>query len=82
MGYIYADGILRALAGVPRDQVTPVRLVDASNWGTSADAREQFDEKSLADLTLAIVAINGWNRLSIAFATVPGSYRRHEARSR
>ena len=40
------------------------------------DVREHFDEKSLADLTLAIVAINGWNRLSIAFATVPGSYRR------
>jgi AhpD family alkylhydroperoxidase len=40
------------------------------------DVREQFDERSLADLTLAIVAINGWNRLSIAFATVPGSYRR------
>jgi AhpD family alkylhydroperoxidase len=38
-------------------------------------AREQFDEKALADLTLAIVAINGWNRLSIAFATVPGAYR-------
>src|SRR5690349_12989717 len=38
------------------------------------DAREYFDEKSLVDLTLAIVAINGWNRLSIAFATVPGSY--------
>ena len=38
--------------------------------------RDHFDEKSLVDLTLAIVAINGWNRLSIAFATVPGSYRR------
>ena len=34
-----------------------------------------FDEKSLVDLTLAIVAINGWNRLAVAFATVPGSYR-------
>ena len=41
-----------------------------------ADVRDHFDEKSLVDLTLAIVAINGWNRLSIAFATVPGSYRR------
>ena len=39
------------------------------------DSRECFDEKSLVDLTLAIVAINGWNRLSIAFATVPGTYR-------
>jgi AhpD family alkylhydroperoxidase len=35
----------------------------------------QFDERELADLTLAIVAINGANRLNIAFRTVPGSYR-------
>jgi len=38
--------------------------------------RGQFGDKGLADLTLAIVAINGWNRLAIAFATPPGSYRR------
>ncbi len=37
--------------------------------------RAHFGEKELADLTLAIVAINGWNRLAIAFATVPGSYQ-------
>lgn len=36
---------------------------------------ERFDQKALADLTLAIVAINAWNRLAIAFATVPGTYR-------
>ena len=30
-------------------------------------ARRQFDEKALVDLTLAIVAINGWNRLSVSF---------------
>ena len=36
--------------------------------------REQFAEKELVDLTLAIVAINGWNRLAISFRTVPGSY--------
>jgi AhpD family alkylhydroperoxidase len=46
------------------------------------DVREQFDEKALVDLTLAIVAINGWNRLSVAFATVPGSYRPQETGSR
>ena len=37
-------------------------------------ASKHFTEKELADLTLAIVAINGWNRLSIAFRKVPGSY--------
>jgi AhpD family alkylhydroperoxidase len=38
-------------------------------------ARAQFKEKELVDLTLAIVAINGWNRLNIAFRTTPGSYQ-------
>jgi len=34
-----------------------------------------FSERSLADLTLAIVAINGWNRLSMAARLLPGSFR-------
>jgi AhpD family alkylhydroperoxidase len=38
-------------------------------------ARAQFSEQELANLTLAIVAINGANRLNIAFRTVPGSHR-------
>jgi AhpD family alkylhydroperoxidase len=38
-------------------------------------ARTQFNEQELANLTLAIVAINGANRINIAFRTVPGSYR-------
>jgi AhpD family alkylhydroperoxidase len=36
--------------------------------------REQFSEDELLHLTLAIVAINGWNRLNIAAQTVPGGY--------
>jgi AhpD family alkylhydroperoxidase len=40
-----------------------------------AVAREQFKEKELADLSLAIVAINGWNRFSIAFQPEVGGYR-------
>jgi len=36
--------------------------------------REQFPEDELLHLTLAIVAINGWNRLNIAARTVPGDY--------
>ena len=31
------------------------------------ETRRYFSEKELVDLTLALVAINGWNRLSIAF---------------
>ncbi len=34
-----------------------------------------FDEKSLVDLTLAIIAINGWNRLAIPFHSEVGSYQ-------
>ncbi len=39
------------------------------------EVRKQFSEKELVDLTLAIVAINGWNRLAISFRAVPGTYR-------
>ena len=37
--------------------------------------RAQFDEKELSDLTLAIAAINAWNRLSIGARTEPGTYQ-------
>jgi AhpD family alkylhydroperoxidase len=39
------------------------------------EVRPHFTEKELADLTLAIAAINAWNRLSIAARVVPGTYR-------
>ena len=35
--------------------------------------RGQFSEKELSDLTFSIMAINGWNRVGIAFKSVPGS---------
>ena len=38
-------------------------------------ARAEFGEEELVNLTLAVVAINGWNRLSIAFRATPGSYQ-------
>lgn len=34
-----------------------------------------FNDKELSDLTLAVTAINSWNRLSIAARTVPGTYQ-------
>lgn len=44
-------------------------------------ARSQFSEEELASLTLAVVTINGWNRISIAFRNLPGAYQpqRHQA---
>lgn len=44
-------------------------------------ARQQFSAKELVDLTLAVVAINGWNRLAVAFRTVPGSYQPRQLES-
>ena len=38
-------------------------------------AREEFSEKDLAQLTLSIIAINGWNRLNVAFRTPAGNYK-------
>jgi AhpD family alkylhydroperoxidase len=38
-------------------------------------ARGHFGAKELIDLTFAIIAINGWNRLAIAFRSVVGSYQ-------
>ncbi|TXI80147.1 MULTISPECIES: carboxymuconolactone decarboxylase family protein [unclassified Cupriavidus] len=35
--------------------------------------RTQFSEKELTDLTYQIMSINAWNRVNIAFQTVPGS---------
>jgi AhpD family alkylhydroperoxidase len=40
-----------------------------------AEVSQHFNEKELADLTWAIVAINGWNRVAISFRAVPGIYQ-------
>ena len=39
------------------------------------EARRHFSEAEIADLTLCIVAINGWNRLNIAFRSPAGTYQ-------
>lgn len=36
--------------------------------------RAQFSEREMAELTMAIVAINGWNRIAISTRTEPGHY--------
>ena len=38
-------------------------------------ARQHFSEKELVYLTLAVVAINSWNRFNVSFRTVPGDYQ-------
>lgn len=39
------------------------------------EVREHFSEAELMDLTLLVATINSWNRIAIAFRSVPGSYR-------
>lgn len=38
-----------------------------------------FTEDELVNLTLAVVAINGWNRFAISFRSEPGSYQPKQA---
>jgi AhpD family alkylhydroperoxidase len=39
----------------------------------------EFDEPALVALTLAVVVINSWNRLAVAFRTEPGTYQPRKA---
>ncbi len=36
--------------------------------------REHFTDKELTNLTLAVVAINGWNRFAISFRIIPPAH--------
>lgn len=39
-----------------------------------AEVRKEFGEEELVNLSLAIIAVNGWNRLAIGFRKIPGEY--------
>jgi AhpD family alkylhydroperoxidase len=56
------------------EAVTQMASQDVSD-AIYEQVRQQFDEKALVDLTLAIVAINGWNRLAVSFRSDVGSYQ-------
>lgn len=38
------------------------------------ETRRRFSETELVNLTMAVIVINGWNRLAVTFRTPPGSY--------
>ena len=40
---------------------------------TYAETLAELTEQEISDLTFEVVSINGWNRLSIAFRSTPGS---------
>ncbi|MFG6486057.1 carboxymuconolactone decarboxylase family protein [Roseateles sp. BYS78W] len=50
-------------------RIAPEGISDAAY----AEVREQFAEAELSDLTWRVAAINGWNRLNVAFRNMPGS---------
>jgi AhpD family alkylhydroperoxidase len=52
-------------------EITPGHVPDALH----AQVKPHFSDKELADLTLAVAAINAWNRLSIAARIEPGTYQ-------
>ncbi|MGH8320503.1 MAG: carboxymuconolactone decarboxylase family protein [Gammaproteobacteria bacterium] len=40
-----------------------------------AEVRKHFSEKEIVDLSLCVIAINGWNRLAIPFRSKVGDYQ-------
>jgi AhpD family alkylhydroperoxidase len=43
-----------------------------------AEVRKEFGEEELVNLSLAIITINGWNRLGVGFRKIPGEYQPHK----
>lgn len=68
----YTDRERAALAWA--EVVTLISESHASDEEYEA-ARASFDDAELVKLTMAIITINGWNRLSIAFRPEVGTYR-------
>jgi AhpD family alkylhydroperoxidase len=56
---------------VTQVSTTPDHVSDA----LFAEVRQHFSEKEITDLTLCIIAINGWNRLAIPFRSDVGGYQ-------
>lgn len=54
-------------------------VTEISRHGTDDDLfsemQTHFSEKEIVDLTLAVIAINGWNRLAIPFHSQAGTYQ-------
>ncbi|CAL1519666.1 carboxymuconolactone decarboxylase family protein [Chitinophaga sp. MM2321] len=59
--FAWAESVTRVTAGHVPDEVYEI-------------ARSQFSEEELIDLTIAVIAINSYNRLNIAFRTTAGTY--------
>lgn len=70
---LYSEAEQVALAWA--EELTRLASPEAVSDALYEQARRHYDEDALVDLTLLVVAINGWNRINIAARTVGGSYR-------
>ena len=70
----YTDRERAALAWA--EAVTRLRENPVVPEDVYQDARAHFNDKELVDLTMSVIAINGFNWLAVSFNTPPGSYHR------
>ncbi|HET7126581.1 MAG TPA: carboxymuconolactone decarboxylase family protein [Lysobacter sp.] len=63
------------------EELTELDSHDAVSDALYERARKVFDEDALVDLTLLVVAINGWNRINIAARSIGGHYRVPKAKA-
>jgi AhpD family alkylhydroperoxidase len=68
----YTDAERAALAYT--EAVTKIPQTDVTDEVFN-ELSKHFDKAQIADITMAILAINSWNRLNVAFRTIPGGYK-------
>ena len=79
---LLASALYHHEAGRPTIAVNKAKKPYLRGWAeyftrpqSKDEVRKQFSDAELVSLTLAVVAINGWNRFAISFRTVPGTYQ-------
>ena len=70
---LYSERERAALAWA--EELTELASPEAVSDALYEQASQQFEEAALVDLTLLVVAINGWNRINIASRNLGGNYR-------
>ncbi len=69
--YVDQSGLERSLLELVKIRTSQINGCAFCLVMHTNEARKHFSEKELVDLTLAIVTINGWNRISIATRAQP-----------
>lgn len=70
---LYSERECIALAWA--EELTALESHGAVSDALYEQASQQFEEAALVDLTLLVVAINGWNRINVAARTIGGHYK-------